>query len=327
MKTFETQSKFWQLDERSFNAFVSIAQPVQFKMFGKHVNPNRTSISYRTGEKDYEYPGSNPSIPLDWDGWGNDGKDPWGEEDVFGDHNIAIDEISMLMEAVNEQFDENLNYALVNVYHDGDDYMGFHRDDKIEEGSSIYSLSFGETRKMVFKNNDKKHEIHLDDGMLLKFTYEQNKEYKHSIPKQKNIKGRRINITLRTLASDKKARAKKTEPKKEESKENINPNEEALDKLSELVKNIVDDYNLDSIKKQNLTPSNYREYIDKYNDKVKKFNRLVENINPNEYHWPTWIPTSLYYDFVDVSKNFSRRVKARIKANVIHQHQKERNQN
>lgn len=199
MEDFETQKNFWNLDNRTFNAFTQIALPVHFKLYGKDANLNRTSISYRTTDKDYKYTGSNESISLDW--WDTE-KDPYGDDDEFSinDHQIAIEEITMLINNINDIYDENINYALINVYHNGDDYMGFHRDDKIEEGSSIYSLSFGETRKMVFKNDTEKKEINLDDGMLLKFTYDQNQKYKHSIPKQKKIKGRRINITFRTLA-------------------------------------------------------------------------------------------------------------------------------
>lgn len=200
---FYMKPNYWKLDKRTFNAFNQIAEPVQFKMYGKEINLNRSSISYVSNSvKNYKYPGSKKSISIEWDGYPDNNKDfldPWGNPDPFNDHLISHEEITMLMDLINEEFNENLNYALVNVYHNGDDYLGFHRDDKIKKGTSIYSLSFGATRKMVFKNNDEKHELILNSGTLLKFTYEQNQKYKHSIPKQTKIKDIRINITFRTL--------------------------------------------------------------------------------------------------------------------------------
>jgi histone H1/5 len=109
----------------------------------------------------------------------------------------------------------------------------------------------------------------------------------------------------------KKPAAKKAPAKRASAKKTVE------DELVELMKKFVDEYNLDSIKKQNLTPSNYKEYIDKYNDKVKKINGLLEKIDRDSFLRglrETDSTRSLYFGYVDVSKNFSRRVKARLRS-------------
>ena len=119
-----------------------------------------------------------------------------------------------------------------------------------------------------------------------------------------------------------KVEPKKAEPKKAEPKKNVEmkiekaePKKTIEDELVELIKKLVDEYNLDSIKKQNLTQSNYKKYIDEYNAKAKKINGLLDKIDKDSFLKE--IPRSLYMDYVDVVKNIVRRIKSQLKKSSV----------
>ncbi len=95
------------------------------------------------------------------------------------------------------------NACLLNLYHEGEEGMGWHQDNEKEivEGSSIASLSLGAVRKFAFKHakTNERLDIELDHGSLLdmKGTIQQN--WYHSLPKTTRIKQMRINLTFRLM--------------------------------------------------------------------------------------------------------------------------------
>ena len=91
---------------------------------------------------------------------------------------------------------------------------------------------------------------------------------------------------------------KKAEPKKED--------------VVELIKKLVDEYNLDSIKKQNLTPSNYEEYYNEYVEQFTKISKLLDKVD-DPIEFIKELPKNLGNKYVDVTKNFVRRLKAQLK--------------
>jgi alkylated DNA repair dioxygenase AlkB len=111
--------------------------------------------------------------------------------------NKKIEKIKTKVEKV---INKKIKYAQINYYRNGDDYIGWHTDSEVIEGDLIASLSLGVSRKFQFKSISKKeqYEIELTDGSLIIFDESAAKlDWKHRIPKQKNINEGRINLTFR----------------------------------------------------------------------------------------------------------------------------------
>jgi len=94
--------------------------------------------------------------------------------------------------------------ALLNLYRDGQDSMGWHRDNEKELGRNpvIGSVSFGATRQFQFrKYEDKSGLISLDlpDGSFLLMKGETQHYWEHRVAKTAKSIGIRINITFRVL--------------------------------------------------------------------------------------------------------------------------------
>ena len=98
---------------------------------------------------------------------------------------------------------ETFNSCLLNLYHHGEEGMGWHSDDEKELGKNmaIASLSFGADRKFSFKHKENKQtlSILLENGSLLLMKDETQQKWLHSLPKTKKITELRINLTFRTI--------------------------------------------------------------------------------------------------------------------------------
>lgn len=102
-----------------------------------------------------------------------------------------------------------INYALVNVYRDGKDHIGWHADSERDmiPLSTIASVSLGASRDFEFESADKssKAKIALRHGHLLLMDEHTQDIYKHRVPKAKatdQAKTKlRINITFRALGA------------------------------------------------------------------------------------------------------------------------------
>ena len=95
------------------------------------------------------------------------------------------------------------NSCLLNLYHSGEEGMGWHSDNEkeLKENGTIASLSLGATRRFLFKHiqTKEKIEVNLHSGglLLMKGTLQQN--WLHSLPKSKRVHTPRINLTFRTI--------------------------------------------------------------------------------------------------------------------------------
>ena len=106
-----------------------------------------------------------------------------------------------------EKLGKKFNFALVNYYSDGSKYIGFHSDAvkslKKDDnwGVTIFSLTFGATRDFIFKSIKTKEnwKIPLTNNTGLMMGGATQKNYKHAVPKRKNVKEGRINITFRQV--------------------------------------------------------------------------------------------------------------------------------
>ena len=90
---------------------------------------------------------------------------------------------------------------LVNGYRNGQDAMGWHRDNEPEiDTASISSLSLGASR--TFKIRDRRTlevlniELHHGDLLLMEHLQE---DYEHSVPRRKRVQEPRLNFTFRRL--------------------------------------------------------------------------------------------------------------------------------
>lgn len=97
----------------------------------------------------------------------------------------------------------DFNAVLVNLYRDGNDYVGWHSDDEQELGAEpvIASLSLGATRSFAFrhKSSGESGTIELTCGSLLCMQALFQHEWLHSVPMAKLVSSPRINLTFRKV--------------------------------------------------------------------------------------------------------------------------------
>jgi alkylated DNA repair dioxygenase AlkB len=150
-------------------------------IFGKHITTKRKAAWY--GDSEYLYTYSNiTKRALAW-----------------------TKELSELKQIVEELAVIKFNSCLLNLYHNGNEGMGWHSDDEESLGTNntitIASLSFGAERKFSFKHKQTKQTVSLvlEHGSLLIMKDATQRNWLHSLPKSKDIIQSRINLTFRTI--------------------------------------------------------------------------------------------------------------------------------
>jgi alkylated DNA repair dioxygenase AlkB len=150
------------------------------KMFGKMIMQPRLTAWYGDADKSYTYSG----ITMKPNNWTKE-----------------LLEIKTRIEPIsNVQFTS----ALLNLYRDGQDSMGWHRDNEKELGDNptIGSVSFGESRIFKLREYATKElvkNIELLHGSYLLMQGETQHFWEHQIPKTTKTLTERINITFRKL--------------------------------------------------------------------------------------------------------------------------------
>ncbi len=95
------------------------------------------------------------------------------------------------------------NSCLLNLYHDGDDGMGWHSDDEkeLDASSPIASLSLGAKRKFAFRHKKDKTttSLFLENGSVLIMYAPTQAFWHHALLKTKTISEARINLTFRKI--------------------------------------------------------------------------------------------------------------------------------
>src|SRR5215203_4824055 len=148
-------------------------------IFGKHIVTKRKAAWY--GDSDYLYTYSNTTKQaLAW-----------------------TKELSELKQIVEKLAGAKFNSCLLNLYHNGDEGMGWHSDDEesLGKNNTIASLSLGAERKFLFKHKQSKQTVSLvlEHGSLLIMKGATQANWLHSLPKSKNVTQPRINLTFRTI--------------------------------------------------------------------------------------------------------------------------------
>jgi len=170
--------------EEANRYFDLLLQNIQWKndeanILGKHIVTKRKVAWY--GNSDYSYAYSNTTKQaLAW-----------------------TSELSVLKRLVEEITGESFNSCLLNLYHNGNEGLGWHSDDEKSIGkyTPIASLSFGAERKFSFKHKQTKQTVSLvlEHGSLLVMKGATQTNWLHSLPKSNRITQARINLTFRMM--------------------------------------------------------------------------------------------------------------------------------
>ena len=112
-------------------------------------------------------------------------------------------ELLELKKLIEEKTNSTYNSCLLNLYHNGNESMGWHSDDEktLLHGAKIASLSFGAERKFSFKHKQNKETISLilEHGSLLTMEGETQTYWSHSLPKSAKVVLPRVSLTFRTM--------------------------------------------------------------------------------------------------------------------------------
>jgi len=114
--------------------------------------------------------------------------------------------ILSLLSKIENETESEFNSCLVNYYRNGEDSMGWHRDNEPEmDQKCIASLSLGTARDFQFRKKDSPElqTVCLPGGSLLVMHNFQN-EWEHAVPKRKKIQTGRINLTFRNIRTTEK---------------------------------------------------------------------------------------------------------------------------
>ena len=178
--TVNYYGKLWNQEQADFY-FKQLLETIEWRndeviLFGKRITTKREVAWY--GDKPYEYTYSNTTKRAL----------PWTKE---------LLELKIIIE---KESGESFNSCLLNLYHSGDEGMGWHSDAEAElkKNRAIASVSFGAKRKFVFKHKESKHkvELFLEHGSLLIMKDTTQSFWLHTLPKSKKIITPRVNLTF-----------------------------------------------------------------------------------------------------------------------------------
>src|SRR5262249_14942481 len=102
--------------------------------------------------------------------------------------------------------DRAFNSVLANLYRDGRDSVGWHRDSDYAHGGQpdIASVSFGATRSFELRDADgrERFALELESGSVLLMTGAAVARWWHRVPKTRTAGGPRVNLTFRYMVAD-----------------------------------------------------------------------------------------------------------------------------
>lgn len=149
-------------------------------MFGKKIMQPRLTALYGDPNVAYGYSGIIMSVY------------PWNE---------LLKDIKSKVEALSNT---KFTHVLLNYYRNGQDSMGWHRDNEknLGQNPTIASVSFGISREFQLRKYETKKDkksILLTHGSVLMMQGETQHYWEHQIPKSKKINNPRINLTFRKV--------------------------------------------------------------------------------------------------------------------------------
>lgn len=152
-------------------------QPDEFNRFGQYVQTTRQVAWYGDAHFNYVYAGVS-RIAHAWDA-----------------------RLWQLKQQLEHLLGVQFNSCLANLYHHGQEGMGWHQDNdmSLAKETVIASLSYGAERKFVFRHlaTAEKREIWLQSGHLLVMQGTTQQNWQHALPKTSRVHTARINLTFR----------------------------------------------------------------------------------------------------------------------------------
>lgn len=152
----------------------------EVKMFGKHIVTKRKVAWFADDGFSYSY-SNTTKVAQGWTPF-----------------------LSELREIAEKASGETFNSCLLNLYHSGQEGMGWHSDDEKElvTNGAIASLSFGAERKFSLKHKLDKTTVSqvLETGSLLVMKGATQAHWLHSMPKTTRVSAPRVNLTFRQIA-------------------------------------------------------------------------------------------------------------------------------
>lgn len=114
--------------------------------------------------------------------------------------------LAPVLEEVEKRTGQRPNGALANLYRDGDDAMGWHRDNEPELGEQPWILSYnlGAARDFAFRRygeGRQSHLLRLDHDSLLVMSPPVQRDFEHALPRRRGVKEARVNLTFRHIVS------------------------------------------------------------------------------------------------------------------------------
>jgi alkylated DNA repair dioxygenase AlkB len=163
---------------QSFNAGIQWKAD-EVMMYGKRIVTKRKMAWYATQDISYEYSHiTRQSLPF-------------------------TKELHQLKALIENISGETFNACLLNLYHSGEEGMGWHSDDEpsIVPNSAIASVSLGANRRFSLQHKKTKQvvDIVLENGSLLMMKGETQTCWQHALSKTKKVNGSRINLTYRKM--------------------------------------------------------------------------------------------------------------------------------
>ena len=148
-------------------------------LFGKHITTAREVAWYGDQHFSYRYSGRT-KVALPW--------------------SATLRSLKALIE---ERSGARYNSCLINLYHSGDEGMGWHSDDEKEltPQGAIASLSLGAERRFSLRHKVTGETIHvtLEHGSLLLMKGATQTHWLHRLPPARRIREPRINLTFRSM--------------------------------------------------------------------------------------------------------------------------------
>ena len=148
-------------------------------IFGKKIITKRKVAWFGTSEFSYKYSGITKTAVL------------------------FTKELLALKKIVEKESGETYNSCLLNLYHTGEEGMGYHSDGEkmLKKNGAIASISLGVARKFSFKHKENKQRIDivLENGSLLVMKKGTQTNWLHRLPPTKKVNSPRINLTFRTI--------------------------------------------------------------------------------------------------------------------------------
>lgn len=148
-------------------------------IFGRHITTSRKTGWYGDRPFNYTYSGINRKA------------------------NYWTDELLQLKQIAETISGTTYNSCLLNLYHTGNEGMGWHSDNEktIEPNSAIASISLGAERRFAFKHRQSGQVVWLllENGSLLVMKNATQSNWLHRLPPTKKVTQPRINLTFRTM--------------------------------------------------------------------------------------------------------------------------------